>query len=197
MVILATPLLCFWVVISLCCNWGWSFYPPRLSHPFKDVIHYFEKNVPLNVVIIYEVHEIVGVLKMLNHFLWLWANRVEIAPVCLPQSKCFILGEEEGEEGGWEKTWGYERKREKKRRNMEKKTRGRRWPGKEKWWQIKKNGKKLKEEERGEGDEGKKEKGKKCFKIMTLSETEFGTILGTNTIPSIFGSWQGQQQWAE
>ena len=28
----------------------------------------------------------------------------------------------------------------------------------------------------------------KCLKITTLSETEFDMIVGTNTIPSIFGS---------
>ena len=62
-------ILRLWVVTLLLCCGGWSFCPSWLSHPFKDIIHYFEKNVPLNVVIIYEVHKIVRVLKMLNHFL--------------------------------------------------------------------------------------------------------------------------------
>ena len=44
--------------------------------------------------------------------------------------------------------------------------------------QIKKNGKKLKVDEEGKGK----------LKIMTLSETEYDTIVGTNMIPSIFGS---------
>ena len=69
MVVLGTPLLYLWVVIPRPCHRGWSFRSPWLSHPLKDIIHYLEKNVSLNVVVVYEVYKIVGGQKMRNHFL--------------------------------------------------------------------------------------------------------------------------------
>jgi len=63
-----------WFLLTLICGVKGATGSSRFSHSLKNIIHHLEEDISLDIVIVYEIHQVVGVLEVLYHLPGLWTT---------------------------------------------------------------------------------------------------------------------------